>query len=207
MSERSRPPARQAPNVTGRLVLAGVRVVVAPVLWHVLAAAAECAGVTVVVDDGTEVHTGCAPAGVSGLQALEEAGFSVYTTDHGGFVCQIDGKPEKSKCKDSANKTTWYYFYAGDDGEWTSSSLGAGNRTVIEGGYEGWNFGPKEPPDFKTDAPADSDSDSSASDSPESDSPASSSSDDSTSLATWIAGAVVIVVIIASIVVSIRRRT
>src|SRR5699024_7919502 len=113
---------------------------------------------------------------------------------------------ETATCKDSANKTTWYSFDAGDDGEWTSSSLGAVNRTVIEGGYEGWNFGPKEPPDFKTDAPADSDSDSSASDSPESDSPASSSSDDSTSLATWIAGAVVIVVIIASNALFMRRR-
>ena len=131
----------------------------------------------------------------------------LYTTDHGGFVCQIDEKPEKSKCKDSANKTTWYYFYAGDDGEWTSSSLGAGNRTVIEGGYEGWNFGPKEPPDFKAEASANPDSDNSATDGSEADGPASSTGDDSTSLATWIAGAVVIVVIIASIVVSIRRRT
>src|SRR5699024_7299326 len=207
MIKRRNPAARHGQGWISRLLLAAVPVLVAPVLLQAPAAADDCAGVTVVVDDGSDVQARCAPAGVSGLQALEEAGFSVYTTDHGGFVCQIDGKPEKSKCKDSANKTTWYYFYAGDDGEWTSSSLGAGNRTVIEGGYEGWNFGPKEPPDFKTDAPADSVSDSSASDSLETDSPGSSSSDDSTGLATWIAGEVVIVVIMAAIVVSVCRRT
>lgn len=167
------------------------------------AAAEDCAGVTVVVDDGADVQARCAPAGVSGMQALEEAGFSVYTTDHGGFVCQIDGKPDKSQCKDSANETSWYYFHAGDDAKWKSSSLGAGNRTVIEGGYEGWNFGPKEPPDYE----AGPDSEGSASDSSAAGRPAeSSTADDSTSLATWAAGAVVIVVIIASIVASVRRR-
>src|SRR5699024_7838709 len=93
-------------------------------------------------------------SGVSGLQALEKAGFSVQTIDNGGFVCQIDGKPDRSVCKDSANGTSWYYYYAGSDGTWKYSSLGAGNRTVIEGGYEGWNFGPKTPPDYTAESAA-----------------------------------------------------
>lgn len=175
-----------------------------------VAGGAECDGVTVVVDDGDNVRARCAAAGTSGLQALQDARFSVSTIDQGGFLCQIDGKPKKKECKDSAGGTSWYYYYADADGPWQYSSLGAGNRTVVDGGFEGWKFGAKAPPDYDLDESAEDagqGDEQTDDDQTDNNQPADSQAAGQSSVAaTAVAIAAVVILAVASLIVIRRRR-
>lgn len=125
--------------------------------------AGECRsaeGVTVVVDMtdlGGSVIVRCAGSGgLSGLEALTEAGFSPTGTQRQGlaFVCRINGRPAadeelavegdpsyQEQCVDTPPANAyWSYWYATDGGDWKYSSTGPSSRTAIPGGYEGWRF-------------------------------------------------------------------
>lgn len=117
-------------------------------------ACTSSSGVTVVVDfgslgGGTAIR--CAHTSGSGLEALHAAGFSTEGTQtHGAsFVCRISGKPGPSSenCLSTPpTNTSWHYWYASNGGSWKVSQSGAANRTVIQGGSEGWSFGPGTAP-------------------------------------------------------------
>ncbi|MBB1484318.1 hypothetical protein H5392_10660 [Tessaracoccus sp. MC1865] len=96
------------------------------------------------------------PGGTSGLGLLKLAGLSAEGTLHDGpgFVCRINGRPSlnesipvdgspdyRERCVDTPPKTAfWSYWHAPNNGSWTFSQMGGGNREVIPGGYEGWSF-------------------------------------------------------------------
>ncbi|MBC7594329.1 MAG: hypothetical protein H7288_10370 [Kineosporiaceae bacterium] len=112
-------------------------------------ACSSSSGVTVVVDfgslgGGTAIR--CAHTSGSGLEALNAAGFSTEGTQTYGasFVCRISGRPGPSSesCRSTPpTDTSWHYWYASNGGSWKFSQSGAANRTVIQGGFEGWSFG------------------------------------------------------------------
>ncbi len=119
-------------------------------------------GVTIVVDmtafgDGIVVRCVEGPlgSGVTGWEALQEAGFSPQSTaSQGGFVCRLAGEPAASRalaipgdddyheqCQRTPPQSAyWAYSYADNGGHWIYSTLGAASREVIEGGFEGWVF-------------------------------------------------------------------
>lgn len=120
-------------------------------------------GVTVVVDMtalGGDVVVRCASgpggSGYTGLDALEDAGFSVTGTQRWGkaFVCRIQGRPSASeslvipgdddyreRCANTPPQTAyWGYWYASNGGSWKYSSSSASSRSTTAGGFEGWSF-------------------------------------------------------------------
>lgn len=124
---------------------------------------ADASGVTVVVDFtdlGGAVVVRCVrgplPDGMSGLEALRGAGFTVEGTARWGdaFVCRIQGRPAADeslsfdgeddyheRCQDTPPaQAYWGYWYADDGGSWRYSSQSAASRQVNEGGFEGWAF-------------------------------------------------------------------
>ncbi len=113
-------------------------------------------GVTVVVSFGSlggGTVVGCAQTSGSGVAALRAAGFTTEGTQKDGpsFICRINGKPglEAEKCGATpAGATSWRYFHASNGGSWVFSQSGAGNRNVIQGGFEGWSFGAGSTPSY-----------------------------------------------------------
>ncbi|MGI8434069.1 MAG: hypothetical protein ACR2LE_04950 [Nocardioidaceae bacterium] len=119
-------------------------------------------GVTLVVDmtafgDGIVVRCVEGPlgSGVTGWEALQQAGFSPQSTaGQGGFVCRLAGEPSASRslaipgdddyheqCQRTPPQSAyWAYSYAENGGHWTYSTIGAASRAVVEGGFEGWVF-------------------------------------------------------------------
>ncbi|MGL5818210.1 MAG: hypothetical protein ACRCZD_06355 [Phycicoccus sp.] len=116
------------------------------------AAAAACSGssgVTVVVDTGSGVVTGCAPGDPSsGLAALSAAGFSVtQVRGQPGFVCRIDGVPSSQTCTRTPPATAyWSYWHAPRGGSWSYSQFGASAYNPAPGSVEGWRFGSGQQP-------------------------------------------------------------
>ena len=119
---------------------------------HAAAAGGACtssSGVSVVVDFGSlggGTAIGCAHTSGSGLEALHAAGFSTEGTQTYGasFVCRISSKPgpASESCRSTPpTNASWHYWYASNGGSWTFSQSGAANRTVSQGGFEGWSFG------------------------------------------------------------------
>mgnify|MGYP006976762659 CR=1 FL=1 len=116
-------------------------------------------GVTVVVDFtafGGGVQVECAPGDpASGLEALQDAGFTVTGTKRWGlaFVCRIDGLPTPATepCINTPPATAyWSYWHAPSGGSWSYSSSGASSYDPAPGTVEGWSFGagsaPSTPP-------------------------------------------------------------
>lgn len=109
------------------------------------AAPQSCAGVWVVVQqqDGSSA-TKCATDHNDGLEALTSAGFAA--TVNGGFVDQIDGKPENTDWTTNGN-VWWAFCTATLDGttgaieDWESSQLGAGATHPQQGTVTGWRLG------------------------------------------------------------------
>jgi hypothetical protein len=118
-------------------------------------------GVTVVVDFqglGGDPIVRCAPGSQprNGLEALKAAGFQVDGVQRWGeaFICRIEDRPSAAEelplagaegyreaCIDTPPSTGhWGYFHAENDGEWVYSGAGGKNRTVVNGGFEGWSF-------------------------------------------------------------------
>ncbi|GGP82142.1 hypothetical protein [Saccharothrix coeruleofusca] len=124
------------------------------------AQAAECAGVTVVVDRGPlggGVRTGCAPGDpASGLAALAAAGFGyTFASRQPGYVCRIDGQPAADPCVTPSPTTAYWSYWHGQPGAgWTYSSGGAGGHDPAPGSVEGWAFGAAQPPGIAPPAPA-----------------------------------------------------
>lgn len=115
--------------------------------------------VTVVVEG---IGQGCAPAGVSGADALEQAGFPVrYVSGQQGFICTIADVPADEPCTSAPSVDEyWGYFHAAlGDTEWRYSDIGPTESTTTAGTVEGWAFGAGEPPAtipaVAADAPAD----------------------------------------------------
>ncbi len=123
----------------------------------------DATGVTVVVDfsdlgDGIVVRCATGPVvpGYTGLDALQDAGFTVEGTRQSGlqFACRIQGRPaadEKLPVEGDPDYTEtcqrtppasayWGYWYANNRGTWRYSSSGASSRDAIRGGFEGWRF-------------------------------------------------------------------
>lgn len=93
----------------------------------------------------------------TGIEALEDAGIEVHGVDRWGlgFVCRLDNRPavdEPLPLDDIPGYTEacavtpptaayWSYWHAPGTGHtWTYSNLGALNRKVTPGGFEGWSF-------------------------------------------------------------------
>ncbi|MEU4803892.1 hypothetical protein [Actinosynnema sp. NPDC023587] len=123
------------------LALVGAAVPASP------ARAADCPGVTVVVDFGAlggGVRTGCAAGDpASGLAALGAAGFGYRSASRSaGFVCRIDDLPASDPCVNAApTNAYWSYWHAQPGGSWVYSAAGAGGRDPAPGSVEGWAFG------------------------------------------------------------------
>ncbi|MGW4110427.1 hypothetical protein ACWEFJ_06070 [Actinosynnema sp. NPDC004786] len=124
------------------------------------AQAADCAGVTVVVDFrslGGGVQTGCAPGDpATGTDALSAAGFGyTFAALQPGFVCRINGKPSSDPCRTTSPTTAYWGYWHGRPGEsWVYSSTSASAYDPAPGTVEGWSFGAGEPPGIAPPAPA-----------------------------------------------------
>ena len=123
---------------------------------------ADPAAVTVVVDYqdlGGAVDVRCAtnlPAGATGYQALQAAGFAAAGTarDGSAFVCRLNGRPAAGEvvpipgnagyteqCQTTPPASAyWSYWYAPSGGSWAYSTQGVMSRRVQIGGFEGWSF-------------------------------------------------------------------
>ncbi|MEU5694527.1 hypothetical protein [Actinosynnema sp. NPDC020468] len=121
--------------------------------------AADCSGVTVVVDYrslGGGVQTGCAAGDpATGLAAMQAAGFGyTFASRQPGFVCRINAKPAADPCVNASPATAyWSYWHAPPGGSWSYSDLGAGSYDPPAGSVEGWAFGSGEQPGIAPPAP------------------------------------------------------
>ncbi len=127
------------------------------------ASAADCtttAGVSVVVDFGATVRTGCAPGDPSSAwAALQAAGFSVEGTQRfpASFVCRIDGfpAPAADACVQTPPATAyWAVWTAAPGGGWTYSSTGASSIDPAPGTAIGFAFGAGATPSRLPPAPS-----------------------------------------------------
>lgn len=123
-------------------------------------------GVTVIVDfqelgshGGHEggVIVRCAQgSGMTGLDALHNAGFEVAGTNRWGqgFICRLEGRPAADEplpiigdegytepCVDTPPaRGFWSYWHAENGQNWVFSQFGVKNRVAPEGTFEGWSF-------------------------------------------------------------------
>lgn len=145
----------------GSAALAVCATAAAALLWPAAApagAAGGCSGVLVVVEDRGvpdapyPSRTGCAPSPQSGIQALQQAGFSVRLGSGpygGGFVCALDGAPGTG-CAAVDKDTYWSYWYMlPGTSDWVYGAAGPAGRTPVKGGIDAWvwqDSGANEPP-------------------------------------------------------------
>lgn len=126
--------------------------------WQ-LARAESPIQVGVVLQEGEDrVDTYCATITVpnpSGYDALVATGVPIVAaiSPQGVGVCQIGdrGCPAGNcfcQCQ-GAVCNYWAYSYL-SDGDWLTSSVGAGARRVGHGDVEGWRWGPGNPPQLYT---------------------------------------------------------
>lgn len=107
------------------------------------AAAAACPagqGVTVVV--GSSVSCDANGGGSAG-DNFRDAGHSLTMVDRQpGFVCRVDGVPEKASCVNTPPADAyWGLFWSdGTSGTWKYASQGAGGLSVPAGGWVGFAF-------------------------------------------------------------------
>ncbi|HEY1739728.1 MAG TPA: hypothetical protein VGI86_13505 [Acidimicrobiia bacterium] len=123
-------------------------------------AATSRAGVIVDEGNGTVKHVGITFTGtISGLAALQKAGFSPTVRSFGGIggaVCAIDvggtsfGCPADGTCLTCAEPDYWDYSQAAaGTTQLTSSRAGAGITKVSDGDVEGWRWGTGATPTYK----------------------------------------------------------
>ncbi|MEV8441985.1 hypothetical protein AB0425_31795 [Actinosynnema sp. NPDC051121] len=148
--------------MTGWWRVAAASAVVGLAMAHapLTARAADCAGVTVVVDFGSlggGVRTGCAPGDpATGTAALTAAGFGyTFASRQPGFVCRINGQPSSDPCVTTSPTTAyWGYWHGRPGGSWVYSSTSAGAYDPAPGSVEGWSFGAGGQPGIAPPAPA-----------------------------------------------------
>ncbi|MFD1824869.1 MULTISPECIES: hypothetical protein [Mumia] len=195
----------------------------------------DASGTTVVVDFtdlGGDVEVKCAEdsAGMTGMQALEAAGFEVTPVTGSGMTgaCRIDGQPAEDEALDLDGRrytekcqefppggAYWSFYVAPADGTWAYAAKGADVNASVPGGYEGWRFQLNQPaestpmPDFDPANPPTA----AASDSSDKADAAADTSDedaddenDGTSIV-WIGIAVAILLAVAIAVTLVRRRS
>lgn len=160
--------------------------------------------VTVVVEGA---GTGCASAGTTGVEALEEAGFAVeFVSGQQGFICTIAGMPEDISCATTPGADAYWAYYQASPGdtEWAYATAGPTEYRPAAGAVEGWAYGSGVAP-AEIPAPATEDSVAAAQ---ADDDRQADSQDDSSSTATigLIAGIVVIVVLLGVGIAMMRRR-
>lgn len=136
--------ARLGPPLAIAALLAAGGVIATP------AAAATCSstdGVSVVVDSGNGIQTGCAPGDpASAWAALESAGFRLEGTQRfpASFICRINGYPAPADepCVQTPPATAyWALWSAAAGGGWTYSSTGAASLNPAPGSSVGVAFG------------------------------------------------------------------
>ena len=174
-------------------------------------------GVTVVVDFtdvGGELQVGCAEGDpASGREALEEAGFTPEDSQP-GMICAVDGLPDP--CPEEFDGSFWSYWYVEEDA-WVSYQVGADEADPTPGSVEGWRYfdgsaGPQvDPAEALAAAPADDtaagEQDSTEDTSADKDDAAQMEEDEGFDPSGLIAAGVLAVVLIAGIVLVLRRRS
>lgn len=144
------------------LLPAALATIALPVLVAEPAAAATCStadGVSVIVDFGDSIKTGCAagdPASV--WAALQSAGFTVEGTQRfpTSFVCRIDGfpAPAQEACIQTPPATAyWAVWSAPAGGSWSYASQGAATLNPAPGSAVGLAFGAGAAPGMHPPAP------------------------------------------------------
>lgn len=177
-------------------------------------------GVTVVVDFtdvGGDIAVGCATGDpASGREALESAGFTPEDSQP-GMICTIDNQPDP--CPEEFEGSFWSYWYA-EDGAWTSYQVGADEADPAPGDVEGWRYfdgsaGPQvDPADAVAAAPVDEGTEEATDTAASAEGEDSTKTDDATVAdetdgsdpSGLIAAGVVALVLIAGIVLVVRRR-
>ncbi len=177
-------------------------------------------GVTVVVDFtdlGGDIEVGCAEGDpASGREALESAGFTPEDSQP-GMICTIDDQPDP--CPEEFTGSYWSYWYAEDDA-WASYQVGADDADPAPGGVEGWRYfdgsaGPQvAPAEAAAAAPAepaeettgDADETATADQDADKTSAAVPEESDGSDPSGFIAAGVVALVLVAGIVLVVRRR-
>jgi hypothetical protein len=143
-------------RVAAASAVVGLAMAHAPLTAH----AADCSGVTVVVDFGSlggGVRTGCAPGDpATGTDALTAAGFGyTFAARQPGFVCRINGQPSSDPCVNTSPTTAyWGYWHGRPGGSWVYSSTSAAAYDPAPGSVEGWSFGAGGQPGIAPPAPA-----------------------------------------------------
>ncbi|MDI9629169.1 MAG: hypothetical protein QM286_11610 [Acidobacteriota bacterium] len=107
--------------------------------------ASECladGGIYVYVfEQGTELLAGCSHA-QTGLARLLE--LTAVQTAGQGFICQIDGRPDRCVATPAGDEPYWNYWWW-RDGQWVYANIGASYRGV-PGSIEAWHFSVSAPP-------------------------------------------------------------
>ncbi|CCH73380.1 conserved exported hypothetical protein [Nostocoides australiense Ben110] len=136
--------ARLGPPLAIAALLAAGGVITTP------ATAATCSstdGVSVVVDSGNGIQTGCAPGDpASAWAALESAGFRLEGTQRfpASFICRINGYPapaDEPCVQTPPTRAYWALWSAAAGGGWTYSSTGAASLNPAPGSSVGVAFG------------------------------------------------------------------
>ncbi|HIZ38282.1 MAG TPA: hypothetical protein H9815_21095 [Candidatus Ruania gallistercoris] len=182
------------------------------------AGCADKDGVTVVVDFtdvGGEIEVGCAEGDpASGREALEAAGFTPADSTP-GMICTINALPDP--CPEEFDGSYWSYWYAEDDA-WTSYQVGADEADPAPGEVDGWRYfdGSAGPQVAPAEAMAAAPAGDGAQNAEESSENAAADKDDAGDVdeeaegfdpSGLIAAGVVAVVLIAGIVLVLRRRS
>ncbi|MDT9591805.1 hypothetical protein RDV89_01905 [Nocardioides zeae] len=109
------------------------------------AVAADCAGVTVVVDASRlsgGIDQKCQGSSGGTARGLFAAAGHTQEDDprQPGFVCYVDSQPSQRQCaRDSAAGSYWSLWVSdGRSGTWSYSSLGVDGLSVPAGGYVAW---------------------------------------------------------------------
>lgn len=130
--------ARTAARVAVALALAA-----AVLLPGLPARAADCAGVTAVVDYGAlggGVEQKCVPdgAGRPAWDVFNDAGFTLTEVQqYPGAVCRVLGKPANDPCYRMPPANAYWGLFWSDGGGWVYSTKGARSLTVPAGGSVG----------------------------------------------------------------------
>ncbi|MGI5952317.1 MAG: hypothetical protein ACOX61_10815 [Brooklawnia sp.] len=132
-----------------RIVLAALVAVVGLLVSPATAAADEplpdCPDGTYVyvVEQGSLVTQGCSEGETAMARLLE---LTTVQTVGQGFVCQLDGRPERCESPAGGDAPYWSYWWW-RDGEWAYATIGASHRGE-PGSIEAWHYAPGEPPPF-----------------------------------------------------------
>ncbi|MEO9014732.1 MAG: hypothetical protein ABI275_05360 [Terrimesophilobacter sp.] len=164
-------------------------------------------GVTVVVDSsdiGGTVEVSCAADDPgNGRAALSAAGFAA-TDSSPGLICAIDAKPDP--CPTTFEGSYWSYWHAQPGQAWVSYQVGADSSNPAPGEVEGWRYNDGSTGPSITASAAASQTAPATSHSPVPLHQVASGADGALGVSV-VAGAVLVLLIVAAIAYATRRRT